>query len=84
MKIKTKKPKKFAGNKIQSQIYAYALKNNLSYEDVEAMIMKEAGLTQTIMTRYTNNTSQPGLDIISIIAQVLDCQIDELIQLQEK
>jgi transcriptional regulator with XRE-family HTH domain len=74
--------KHFEANKIQSRIYLEASKKNKKVEDIEDDIASAAGITRNRLTYYLNNTSQPDIKLFCTIAQVLECTIDDLIELK--
>lgn len=76
-----KKIKLFKANKIQNRIYLLAGKTNKSVEKIEEEIIKHTGITRNKLSYFQNNTSQPDIASFCLIAQILQCSIDDLIQL---
>lgn len=46
-------------------------------------LVEKVGVTQSMMSRYINGTSMPGVDKLHNIASVLGCHIDDLLGIEE-
>lgn len=54
------------------------------YRDMRQQdVAEQAGITQAMLSRYINGTSMPGLDKIHNLAHVLNCQVSDLLGVEE-
>jgi transcriptional regulator with XRE-family HTH domain len=78
----TKNLKLFSRNKIQKRIYALAAEGDKEADQIERDLATALDFTHNKLTYYLNNTSQPSIQTFALIAQVLKCSIDDLIELK--
>lgn len=64
---------------IGRNICKFVTYRGLSQQDIS----EKLGVTEAMLSRYINGTSMPGIDKLYNLASILNCQIDDLLGVEE-
>jgi DNA-binding Xre family transcriptional regulator len=83
MSIITKEIKPFLKNKIFLMIATKASQSEKTVLTLKKEIMSNTHVAPHMLTKWLDNTRQPELGQVAVIAQVLECSIEDLIEYEQ-
>jgi DNA-binding Xre family transcriptional regulator len=75
--------KEFSKNKIYQVLLEKVGFDEKAAKDLKARISEATGESPKMLTYYLDNRKQPELGQVAVIAQVLECTIEDLIEYEQ-